>query len=263
LSVSKTTCASKPALYNYFANYSQRNSSNGDAEEDDDALDDWIESLCTSVVDDNEIDYQLPFENDATTLWTRPSNVSDAIRDAFRRGSPTKDTTQWAIRAYKLLVEQGRVFQQTSISYNVDRTIRIVATSFFMGRNLTITNVSDLKYRFAYRIRIENLKPSESIQLLGRSWTIRDAQGVESARVHAPTSGAVGRLPVLSTNQAFEYSSSCELATSVGTMQGSFYFVTVLPGTSSALISMEIEALKRPKDWFQVQVDAFPLVARE
>ena len=74
------------------------------------------------------------------------------------------------------------------------------------------------RYEFAYTITISN-EGSRSAQLRTRHWIITDARGtVEEVR----GDGVVGKQPRLMPGQSFQYTSSCALATPVGTMHGSY-----------------------------------------
>jgi uncharacterized protein affecting Mg2+/Co2+ transport len=189
-------------------------------------LHDWLEDLLGGW-------YHTLGMPPSRSLWADTSSLRDAIKFAFREAPPTHDDekpddfhyTQWSIGLFKLLQEQCALQKLTSVS--TDRSIRVVATSQCVGRSInhpqeTIDDVSVPKYRFAYRIRVEN-NSSDIVQLLGRSWHIQETVGGvavgEPIRVHAPTTGAVGKLPVLHPGQAFEYSSGCELVTPTGEMK--------------------------------------------
>jgi ApaG protein len=75
---------------------------------------------------------------------------------------------------------------------------------------------------FAYMVRIRNVG-TETAQLVSRHWIITDANGrVEEVR--GP--GVVGEQPILEPGDSFEYSSACPLATSFGTMHGTYQMVT-------------------------------------
>lgn len=77
------------------------------------------------------------------------------------------------------------------------------------------------KYLFAYTIRIVN-SGQTAAQLISRHWVITDAnQHVEEVR--GP--GVVGEQPRLAPGEAFEYTSGCPLATSFGSMRGSYQCV--------------------------------------
>ena len=98
------------------------------------------------------------------------------------------------------------------------------------------------KYRFAYRIRVENISPSTTVQLLGRYWHIseehdnpeNDESSNEPIEVDAPYTGAVGQLPVIQPGEVFEYVSGTDLTTPKGVMMGHMYMATVPPQTRSA-----------------------------
>ena len=71
-----------------------------------------------------------------------------------------------------------------------------------------------------YQIKItKNMK--YPVQLLSREWTVRHLIHGES-KVNGE--GVVGQTPILFRDESFEYTSGCELLSSVGYMQGKFYF---------------------------------------
>jgi ApaG protein len=74
---------------------------------------------------------------------------------------------------------------------------------------------------FAYTVRIHNAG-TETVQLVSRHWVITDANA-EVEEVHGP--GVVGEQPILGPGATFEYTSACPLATSFGTMHGSYQMV--------------------------------------
>ncbi len=74
------------------------------------------------------------------------------------------------------------------------------------------------RHVFAYTIRLRNTG-NVSAQLISRHWMITDAEGhVQEVR----GLGVVGHQPLLSPGESFEYTSGCQLATTVGTMRGSY-----------------------------------------
>ena len=152
------------------------------------------------------------------------------------------------------------------------------------------------KFRFAYRIRVENVS-DQNVQLLGRYWRIREltADGEEDDSkedvvVNSPATGAgeskvdprrvitfislctekinfplllpfsVGNLPVLRPGQVFEYMSGTDLASTKGNMLGHFYMARVPQDTNSAKAGDHVEALNAG-DKFEVEVAPFPLDA--
>jgi ApaG protein len=74
------------------------------------------------------------------------------------------------------------------------------------------------RYFFVYRVVLTNLgnKPS---RLLSRKWLITDGDG-DTRHVEGP--GVVGEHPRLEPGESYEYLSGCPLATSWGTMEGSY-----------------------------------------
>jgi uncharacterized protein affecting Mg2+/Co2+ transport len=242
----------RESLYSFFAlqEYAQMGDDD-DAEDDMVVLDEWLQGLEAR----SSWSFSMSSLFTQSSLWTDIASIRDAIRYAFRNApapllkhhaGKNKDSddhrsqafyTKWSIDLYKLLKEQSRVQRLTSVSIDQERSIRIVATSQCVGRSLNLTTRSNVgignddeegsdvpRYRFAYRIRMENNSSSDRVQLLGRTWIIQEtlADGHPTGsplRVHAPTTGAVGKLPVLDPGQAFEYSSQCELVTPTGEMK--------------------------------------------
>src|SRR5688500_4530565 len=77
------------------------------------------------------------------------------------------------------------------------------------------------RYVFAYTIRLRNTG-SVSAQLISRHWIITDSQGlVQEVR----GLGVVGAQPLLEPGQSFEYTSGAAIATSVGTIKGSYQMI--------------------------------------
>ncbi|AIA54217.1 Co2+/Mg2+ efflux protein ApaG [Acidithiobacillus caldus] len=77
-------------------------------------------------------------------------------------------------------------------------------------------------YVFAYQITIDNLGP-ETAQLLDRHWVITDAEG-RVQEVKGP--GVVGEQPTLKPGERFRYTSGTVLPTAVGSMHGSYGWVS-------------------------------------
>jgi ApaG protein len=77
------------------------------------------------------------------------------------------------------------------------------------------------RYVFAYTITMRNTG-TIAAQLISRHWIITDAQGlIQEVR----GLGVVGEQPLLEPGQSFEYTSGAAIATSVGTMKGSYQMV--------------------------------------
>lgn len=75
---------------------------------------------------------------------------------------------------------------------------------------------------FAYRVTISNEGP-EPVQLVARHWVITDATGKQE---HVRGPGVVGQQPRILPGQSHSYTSGCPLATSMGTMHGSYQMRT-------------------------------------
>lgn len=77
------------------------------------------------------------------------------------------------------------------------------------------------RYVFAYTITIRN-EGTVNAKLLSRHWIITDSNGkVQEVRGE----GVVGEQPHLQPGEAFQYTSGTMIATSVGSMRGSYQMV--------------------------------------
>jgi ApaG protein len=83
------------------------------------------------------------------------------------------------------------------------------------------------QFLFAYHVTISNVG-EEVAQLVSRHWIVTNAEG-EVEEHKGP--GVVGEQPVLEPGMSFEYTSFCQLTTSVGTMHGTYTMVR--PGGQS------------------------------
>jgi len=77
------------------------------------------------------------------------------------------------------------------------------------------------RYIFIYRITITN-ESDRTVQLLSRRWQIIDGNG---RREVVQGDGVVGKQPILSPGETFEYTSYCPMRTEWGTMEGAFTFM--------------------------------------
>mgnify|MGYP001326109035 CR=1 FL=1 len=71
-------------------------------------------------------------------------------------------------------------------------------------------------FLFAYNIEISNFS-SNSVQLLNRYWKITDGNGNINT---VNGKGVIGLQPVIKTDETFQYSSFCPIATEFGMMDG-------------------------------------------
>ena len=74
------------------------------------------------------------------------------------------------------------------------------------------------KYVYAYTIRISN-KGSETVQLLSRKWRILDGNNNEQI---VQGLGVVGEQPRILPGESYNYTSGLVLATTSGTMNGTY-----------------------------------------
>ena len=226
-------------------------------------IDTWFdnvhwEELCLDQYHEREHVY--------TSLWVEKPELKQAIHCNFHScpDSLVVSMQRLAIDAVKLLQEQQDMQHRATCSVSLDeeRGVRVTAMSSFIGISQSARDRT--KYRFAYRIRVENLASNSStVQLLGRTWHIQDEtpDGTvvgDPIHVHAPTTGAVGHLPVLHPSQVFEYVSGCELLTRNGTMRGCFHMAHVSPDTKSGVVG---DVIPHDLETFEMPVHPFRLVA--
>jgi hypothetical protein len=125
------------------------------------------------------------------SCWTTQGQLREAVQLAFRMAPVTMQ--RYAVQAYPHVVEQLSLWKASSVS--VQHGIRIVALSGYMGEELSGNKHPVVtKYRFKYRIRVENVNSVEPVQLLGRMWQIQDMDAIgdlvgDPIVVNAPTTG--------------------------------------------------------------------------
>jgi ApaG protein len=95
------------------------------------------------------------------------------------------------------------------------------AVSMFQPDESDLSDATDKKYVFAYRIEIEN-RGTRTVQLLSRHWWITDAR---QAVREIEGDGVIGQRPFISPGQVFAYSSWCIIPTPSGLMRGSYFMV--------------------------------------
>jgi ApaG protein len=108
--------------------------------------------------------------------------------------------------------------------------IRVQVTSRYLPER---SSPRDQEYFFVYFIRISNVG-SETVQLISRHWVITNSEGEEE---EVRGDGVVGEQPVLAPGASFNYNSSCQLKTTVGTMHGEYTMVTPSGDTFEARIA--------------------------
>ncbi len=121
------------------------------------------------------------------------------------------------------------------ISEAVTRQIRVEV----MSRH-SPENSKPGQWVFEYTVRLTNLG-RETVQLLSRHWIITDALE-HTKEVKGP--GVIGKQPVLTAGESFQYSSWCQLQTPTGQMHGTYQMVG--PGGKQFDIEIAPFALKAP-----------------
>lgn len=102
-------------------------------------------------------------------------------------------------------------------SDSVTEGIRVQAAAQFLPGN---SQPDDKQYVYVYKIRLVN-EGTRRAKLRSRHWIILDAN---NKREDVRGSGVVGKYPDLGPGESFEYTSSCPLRTTWGTMEGSYTF---------------------------------------
>ena len=111
-----------------------------------------------------------------------------------------------------------------------------VETMFQPAHSNFLTN----EFLFSYRITLFNHN-NFTVQLMSRRWKISDSNF--DVRI-VEGDGVVGRQPVLYPGDSFQYSSACNLASTIGKMEGIYVFENKATHTE-----------------FEVRIPVFKLVA--
>ncbi len=108
--------------------------------------------------------------------------------------------------------------QPTTSSVSITDGIRVTVTSRYLAeQSVPLAR----RYVWAYTVRITN-EGRQPVRLVSRHWIITDARG-KVEEVQGP--GVVGEQPRLNPGQSFQYTSGSMLATSRGSMRGSYQMV--------------------------------------
>lgn len=108
--------------------------------------------------------------------------------------------------------------QPTTTSTAITDGIRVTVTSRYLPEQ-SVPRAH--RYVWAYTVRIVNEGVSPA-RLVSRHWIITDSRG-KIEEVKGP--GVVGEQPHLQPGASFQYTSGCMLATSRGTMRGTYQMV--------------------------------------
>ena len=103
------------------------------------------------------------------------------------------------------------------MSVEITNGIKVSVESTFSER---FSSIIANKYIFQYTISITN-KSNFSMQLLKREWFIFDS--LDFPRV-VRGEGVIGEQPIIEPGDTFSYSSSCDLQSTLGRMEGNYVF---------------------------------------
>ncbi len=117
------------------------------------------------------------------------------------------------------------------MSVEITNGIKVSVESRFSERFSTIV---ENKYIYQYTISITN-KSNFSVQLLKREWFIFDS--LDFPRI-VRGEGVIGEQPIIEPGDTFSYSSSCDLQSTLGKMEGNYIFQN--------LVTSEILKVKIP-----------------
>src|SRR5688572_10777456 len=116
--------------------------------------------------------------------------------------------------------------RSTPHSDTTTNDIRIQAEAQYMPQDMLPPELADgsktprRHFVFRYKITMVNVGKAPA-KLLSRHWVIVDS---ESRREEVRGKGVIGEYPRLGPGESYSYSSFCPIATSWGTMEGSYTF---------------------------------------
>lgn len=116
------------------------------------------------------------------------------------------------------------------MSVEITNGIKVSVESKFSERFSVIV---ENKYIYQYTISITN-KSNFSVQLLEREWFIYDS--LDFPRI-VRGEGVIGEQPIIEPEDTFSYSSSCDLQSTLGKMEGNYIFQNL---TTSEILKVKI-----------------------
>jgi len=112
-------------------------------------------------------------------------------------------------------VNSYQVNQETAVIMNPNIPVHVVAQPEFIGQH-------DEKFAFSYTIYITN-RSDQTITLRNRHWIITHGDGSVEEVIGE---GVIGQTPELAPGASYSYTSGALIPTPVGSMKGSYGFVT-------------------------------------
>jgi ApaG protein len=107
------------------------------------------------------------------------------------------------------------LLKRRNLVMNSSIPVNVVAQPEFIGRH-------EDKFAFAYTIYITN-RSDQTITLKNRHWIISHADGTVEEVIGE---GVIGKTPKLAPGESYSYTSGALIPTAVGSMRGSYGFVT-------------------------------------
>jgi len=182
----------------------------------------------------------LPDGGPAGAAELQPATVRGIIRSEFRRALAQQhdrrgqepesahqlsgvDAGLFALKQLHAQLELARRSSTVITQAENGAAVMVEATSAYRGRD-------GPNFVFQYRVRLTNVG-SVAVQVIGRSWSIRNADDSEHASVPRGSPGIVGQSPRLEPDgDAFEYASGTTLATAGGSVSGSLQMMSLAEG---------------------------------
>lgn len=139
--------------------------------------------------------------------------------------------------AYRALEEQLALARLSSS--RTTHGVRVDATSGFLGRDARREGA----HVFQYKVAVTNVSDA-TVQLVGRHWVIRRADGTVEATVPRNSPGVVGQKPVLHPGQCFEYASGATISSPTGEIAGAFQLVRIEHGRAGESFEAAVGAFR-------------------
>lgn len=112
-------------------------------------------------------------------------------------------------------VNTYQVSKETAVIMNPSIPVHVVAQPKFIGQH-------DHKFAFSYTIYITN-RSDQTVTLRNRHWIITHGDGSVEEVIGE---GVIGETPELAPGASYSYTSGALIPTPVGSMKGSYGFVT-------------------------------------
>lgn len=102
----------------------------------------------------------------------------------------------------------------------ITKGIKIIVKVRYVRQSLHLNNIVNF---FNYDISVEN-QSNNKVQLLSRYWLIKDSFNHDEV---VEGDGVIGKKPIVTPNETFQYTSGSYILGFIGSMQGYFTFVNL------------------------------------